>query len=411
MAKILPLNGKMVGKVGGIVYAVNHGIQTMRAAAESVSNPSTPAQVQSRAKLKLLSQLSASIQSVIAIARDGLKTARNQFTQVNYQYTSFDGDTADIELADIQLTKSNTGLPGFIVDRSSGTAIHVELEESALEMVKRVVYVVLKRNSANVVVPFASVVCNEAGVDGLFPAELPYTAEAISIHAYGIDDRSEVATAKFGDLVAPSAETVAKVIATRTLKASDYALTQTRGLYLAVGETTGETSGIARVRLSIQMVSNSGNPVAGLGTVSGAGSYEAGSHVTLRATAIGENTFLGWRATPTGEIISSAESMLVTVNEAATYYAVFAAPSTEKRVILEYADGGTSAMGSLSGSGAYEPDTQVSVQATPNAGYSFNGWYDGPNSGTANQLSTESPYRFTMGDSNITLYAAFGSME
>lgn len=404
MAIVNPVTGKMRGKIAGMVYAVTHGVNTVRAAAENVSNPSTPAQVAARAKMKLLSQLSANIESVIAIPRDGIKTPRNLFTSSNYKYTGYDQAQATIELADVQLTKSAVGLAGFTADRSSGTKIDVHLEEDMSMKFQKIVYVVLKRNSSNVVEPFASVVASDAGADGEFPASLPYTGDAISVHAYGINERTAQARIAFGNLTAPSAESVAKVVTSKQLKSSDYQLSETRGVYMAAGETATETTGTARVRIQVVMVNANGGEVSTLGSVSGAGSYDVGAAVALTATPAQDARFVGWRESAAGENISTSATLNVTAEEAKTYYAVFA-PIAATRVVSLGRTSGAQNLGTLSGGGSYEVGDTVTVDVSGVSGNQFFGWYDGSDIGTASKVSQNKQYSFEMPDHDVSLYA------
>lgn len=404
MAIVNPVTGKIRGKIAGMVYAVTHGVNTVRAAAENVSNPSTPAQVASRAKMKLLSQLSANIESVIAIPRDGIKTPRNLFTSSNYKYTGYDQQQATIELADVQLTKSAVGLAGFTADRSSGTKIDVHLEEDMSMKFQKIVYVILKRNSSNVVEPFTSVVASDAGADGEFPASLPYTGDAISVHAYGINERTAQARIAFGNLTAPSAESVAKVVTSKQLKSTDYQLSETRGVYMAAGETATETTGTARVRIQVVMVNANGGEVSTLGSVSGAGNYDVGAAVALTATPAQDARFVGWRESATGENISTSATLNVTAEEAKTYYAVFA-PIAATRVVSLGRTSGAQNLGTLSGGGSYEVGDTVTVDVSGVSGNQFFGWYDGSDIGTATKVSQNKQYSFEMPDHDVSLYA------
>lgn len=296
MAKINPINGKMAGKIGGIMYQINHGMQIVKEKPLVVANPNTNAQVQVRAKLKLLSQLSSALAPVIAIKRDGILTPRNQFTSRNYGYVTIADNVASMPIEDVQLTKGSIGLAGLIVERDA-EKISVQLAEDSHNAVARVVYIVLQRTSAGGVMPAASVVQSVAGADGLFAAELPLVEGLITVHAYGIRDNNAQATAAFGNMSVPSADAVAKVIASRNVKASDYSLTETRGIELADGSTSGE-SGNTRFSVALSAQAIGGN-FSTSPALTGAGRYEEGAAVVATAPAtaqIGGNTapFVGW---------------------------------------------------------------------------------------------------------------------
>lgn len=296
MAKINPINGKMAGKVGGIMYQINHGLQIVKEKPLVVANPNTNAQVQVRAKLKLLSQLSSALAPVIAIKRDGIKTPRNQFTSRNYNFVTVADNIASMPIEDVQLTKGSIGLAGIVVERDS-TKISVQLTEDMHTSVARVVYIVLQRTSAGGVVPAASMVQSIAGSDGLFAAELPLVEGLITVHAYGIRDNNAQATAAFGNLSVPSADAVAQVIASRNVKASDYSLTETRGVELTDGSTSAETGD---TRFSVALSAHAeGGSFSSSPALTGAGRFEEGAEVTVTAPAqaqIDGNTapFDGW---------------------------------------------------------------------------------------------------------------------
>lgn len=285
MAKVTQLAGVAVGKVGAIVYSIRGGEQIARQYQPNVSNPNTEAQVASRAKLKLLSQLSASLADVIAIPRRGSVTARNIFTKINYAITTFANEAAQVATADIQLTDSSRGLSGIVVERTAA-AINVQLESAA--SVDKVVYVCVKRLDSGQIMPVASRVAT-AGNDDLFAATLPLVEGDITVHAYGIVEKSAAARASFGNYSLMSASDIAKVVAGRTLSAADVAFTETRGVALADGDSEGTAGGRKSVSVSY---ANSSTSI--MGSFTGNRSYAPGSQVTLVATASAGYAFRGW---------------------------------------------------------------------------------------------------------------------
>lgn len=296
MAKINPINGKMAGKIGGVMYQINHGLQIVKEKPLVVANPNTNAQVQVRAKLKLLSQLSSALAPVIAIKRDGILTPRNQFTSRNYGFVTVADNIASMPIEDVQLTKGAIGLAGIVVERDA-TKISVELTEDMHTSINRVVYIVLQRTSAGGVTPAASIVQSVAGADGLFAAELPLVEGLITVHAYGIRDNSAQASAAFGNMSVPSADAVAQVIASRNVKSSDFSLTETRGVELLAGDSSAETG---NTRFSVALSAHAeGGSFSTSPALTGAGRYEEGAEVTVTAPAsaqIDGNTapFEGW---------------------------------------------------------------------------------------------------------------------
>ena len=116
MAKIYGLFGSMTGKVADVVMSVRNGEQIARKYQPIVTNPNTPAQVEARAKLKLMSQLSAVMASVIAIPRKGNVSSRNGFVKKNYQSLTYASQQADIALANVQLTDSVVAMPSIVIN-------------------------------------------------------------------------------------------------------------------------------------------------------------------------------------------------------------------------------------------------------------------------------------------------------
>lgn len=246
MAKVYGLTGKANGKFGNAVFRIRYGQQVMSQYNPVVANPRTQAQVDARSKLKLVSQLSAVLAQVIAMPRIGAITARNRFTKVNYPFAGVSAGLARIDLPEVQLTDSARRMPAFTVTRDSGNSIDASLLQA--EAFSRVVYVIVAKDSKGLLRVFDSMVVNNSapGVANTFPAKMRYTSEAIVVYAYGITDLNEKASATFGDLNSPTAESIARIIATRVLNYNDAIPTATNGAYLEVGTnnaTAAQTGG------------------------------------------------------------------------------------------------------------------------------------------------------------------------
>lgn len=238
MAKIYGLFGSMTGKLADTVMAVRNGEQLARKYQPVVFNPSTPAQIAVRAKMKLLSQLSAVVAPAIAIPRVGSSSSRNLFTKKNYQLTTFTNNQADISLANVQLTDSVVGLPAVEVSRE-GSTVSAVLRYPAPEL-DRVVYVALVKNPDNTL-RFVSSSVVQKGDTPTFPSDVAATSLPVVVYAYGIRLNNENARAKFGNLEAETAETVAKLIVTSTLTSSDITLTETKGVENAPSNAKGSS--------------------------------------------------------------------------------------------------------------------------------------------------------------------------
>lgn len=109
MAKIYGLFGAMTGRVADVVMAVNRGQQVVRKYQPVVANPSTSAQVGQRAKMKLASQLAATLAPELGgFKRDGAVSSRNLFIKdlFNRSALTYTNMVANVNLDDIALTTS-----------------------------------------------------------------------------------------------------------------------------------------------------------------------------------------------------------------------------------------------------------------------------------------------------------------
>jgi len=140
-------------------------------------------------------------------------------------------------------------------------------------------------------------------------------------------------------------------------------------------------------------VSVSANPFAG-GNVNGGGLFNAGTPVTVTATANAGFTFEKW--TDGGVQVSTLANYTFTLNSNKTLVANFTA--IQYNVSLSAIP---SAGGNVTGGGLFNAGTPVTVTATANAGYTFEEWTDG-----GVQISTSANYTFTL-NSNKTLVANF----
>ena len=282
MAKLVGLLSKAKGSVGGTTFLINHGVQIAKAKIQQMSNPSTPAQVASRARLKLLSQLSANVADFIAIRREALVTARNAFVRANYGFSQMIEGVAQMDLANMQFTKSSVGMVGFSVTRASGYGLPVQLAENVFGVWDKVVWIVCKRLSDGRVqvaeskvveiteeLPSGATVMQDPGVD-------------CTIHVYGIKELTERGKMAFSNLAVSDAGAVASVVTSGELRTSDVQLSETRGLYLSSSAASAETTG-AGVHVSLDFRYNYAIDNVQL---QGGGDYSFGSIVTITAPAV-----------------------------------------------------------------------------------------------------------------------------
>ena len=253
--KLTGITGTGSGKLGSAVFSVSAGEQVVRQYQPIVTNPSTSAQVDNRAKLKLLSQLSAVMADVIAIPRQGALSPRNIFVSENYPLATAENGVANINLAGVSLTKAGMQIPAVVAERDGDTAINVALAAKADQLVARVIYIAFYRNNVGELQLLDSAVVETAGAEGTFPYVFPYMSQDVIVYAYGIFDKNSKATAKFGNYGVENGTQVASLIADRKVSESDYLITKTQGVVLA-GETTAD---FVSVRANNVAIANTGS--------------------------------------------------------------------------------------------------------------------------------------------------------
>lgn len=230
--KLSGISGKGSGRIGSSVYAVSGGVQVVRQYNPNVNNPSTPAQVVQRSRLKLASQIAAAMADVIAIPKSGLVSSRNAFMKRNFDLFVGSEDGATCQYAKLQLTGSAIGLPAVNAEKSDAQTLSVELASSATAVASRVIYNVFAKTTEQQLMKIASRVVTDAGENGTFPLEVTTSATELVVYAYGMRDMSSTASAKYGNYHVQSGEDIAKLVANRKLSAADYNFTQTQGFDL-----------------------------------------------------------------------------------------------------------------------------------------------------------------------------------
>lgn len=260
------LTGTGSGKLGSSVFSVTAGKQIVRQYQPVVTNPSTQTQVNNRARLKLISQLSAVMGDVIAIPRKGNISSRNLFVSDNYHVTEAINGVATVDLSAIGLTRGGINIPYVNAVRVDTTSIDVELADSAAKIVTRVVYVMFYRNRSGELQLADSAVIETAGADGKFPFSFGYIAQDVVVYAYGIFDKNTKASAKFGDYGVETGTQVASLISDRKVSDKDYLISKTQGIFL-VGETTIEVTSCKVGTTSIAASGTTNVPYQSFGNV------------------------------------------------------------------------------------------------------------------------------------------------
>ena len=315
MAKQTSLFGKISGKIGSVVFSTSGGETISREYNPHVSNPNTPAQVNQRARMKLMSQLSAALSPVIAMTKEGLVSKRNKFTKRNFDACYVSDGTAQITYENVQLTEGNTALPAL--NASAGLAtdsmtISVGLTDNPTATINRVVYCLFRKTNEGKLEYVDSVIIStrNSSVSQLyFYGGFANVAIAeYVIFAYGMSDTSERATAAYGNLNVVTASDIAKLVATRSISYNDFQFTQTRAITLDANghAVVPETAG--NVRVYVTAVGNGG-------TVTGGGSFPIGTEVTVVATPNSGYSFKRWIYNGTLLVASTKASYTFKANQ------------------------------------------------------------------------------------------------
>lgn len=324
MGKVTSLYGKTTGKIGSIVFATSGGETIAREYNPHVANPNTQAQINQRARMKLMSQLSAALSPVLALQKDGLVSRRNKFVSRNFDACYALNGEAQITYENVQLTEGNTSLPalngsGEVGELSMTLLLGLNTEPSA--SISRVVYCIFRKTAEGKLEYVSSQIIStrvNREIVGIF---YPLETEVANgfeyvVFAYGMSDTSERASAEYGNLNVVTASDLARLIATRSISYQDYQFTQTRAITIASNGTAvqPETSGNLRVYVTA---------LGQGGTVSGGGSYAPGASVTVTATPANGYVFRNWIKNGTSQVVSTANPYTFNVQEQTDLVATF----------------------------------------------------------------------------------------
>jgi uncharacterized repeat protein (TIGR02543 family) len=164
---------------------------------------------------------------------------------------------------------------------------------------------------------------------------------------------------------------------------------------IAVSTPTLGVFALGAASLTNHTIAATADPSNG-GVITGAGSYVAGSSVTLTAAASAGFFFTNW--TENAAVVSTSPAFTFLAAADRTLVANFAAAGSGK--VISTASTPT-AGGTTSGDGEYELNARATVSATPNPGYKFSKWL--VNGAT---VSSSKDYTFTV-TGNLTLVAKF----
>ena len=330
MGKVTSLYGKTTGKIGSIVFSTSGGETIAREYNPHVANPNTQAQVDQRARMKLMSQLSACLSPVIAMTKEGLVSKRNKFVKRNFANSYASQGVAQISYENVQLTEGNAPLPQIVGTISSVQGVEVAycgFNDAPSANLSRVVWCLfIKTDQGNLQLVESHIVSTKWDDDKgvYFPVEWDLldadptngASDNYVIYAYGMSDTSERASAMYGNLNVSSASDLARLIATRSINFTDYLFSQTRGASWNRGEKNISAVEAGKARVFVTALGNNG-------TVSGGGTFDIGSQVTVVATPANGYTFRNWLYNGTANIASTSASYTFTLNEQTDLIAVF----------------------------------------------------------------------------------------
>lgn len=410
MAKVTSLLGGLRGKASNMVFAKTGGSVIMREYNPSVSNPNTVAQVGQRSKFKLMSQLSAALADAIVIPKNGLVSARNRFMQINIGSCVEVSGVAQVTYENLQLSEGNMGLPGIYVNRQEANNAIIELNEAASQNITRVIYWVFKKSSDELLTPVLSAIVSIPGDDYKFRISgLTLTGEIV-VFAYGMRDLNAAATAKYGSYNVATGEDIARLVANRSISASDYKFTKTRGTTLFAGDDESVPVGENQVRIYATATAG--------GSVSGAGVKTIGDQVTLVATpSDASHRFVKWIANGDAQetALSTNANWTFTASVALDVIAVFEAYTPADPILT--ITNGTSATVDISCDGHAHVQSGDEIPAGTRVHISVSG-YGGSFSAQINgqniQLTNEDDVlegSFVMPSTNSTLVFDDGSLE
>lgn len=323
MGKVTSLYGKTTGKIGSIVFSTSGGETIAREYNPHVANPNTQAQIDQRARMKLMSQLSAALSPVIVMQKEGLVSKRNKFVKRNFDACYALEGEAQITYENVQLTEGNTSLPaisaGGDVDKNT-LEISGHLSQDPTATISRVIYCIFKKtNEGKLEYVKSQIQTQRHPVSPNYSFDFEFAGLPIAeyvIFAYGMSDTSERATAQYGNLNVVTASDLARLVATRAISFQDYQFTQTRAITIQSDGTAVQPESSGNLRVYVTALGQGG-------TVTGGGSFAPGASCTVTATAATGYTFRAWLKNGTSQVVSTANPYTFNVQEQTDLIAAF----------------------------------------------------------------------------------------
>lgn len=235
MAKINAIFGKGTGKVGPLVLQINGGEQIMKEKPARVNNPNTPAQIEQRAKLKLMSQLAAALGGYLAFQKVGLKSARNQFISKNFPLCSYANNQATVDLEKLQLTAGSAFLPELNRTAAQGGGQEISLMQPAAEDIQSVRYILCKVNDDSQLSVIGSQLVTTPGDQRHFEFTTPLPNGKYVVYGYGIKAGAGKITTSYDNYEVDAGGSDAYLDVNALAKVAAGNLTKTSGLAATIG--------------------------------------------------------------------------------------------------------------------------------------------------------------------------------
>lgn len=228
-------NAVKTGRVGASVFRINRGVTVESQYQPNVANPSTPPQVEQRAKMKLASQVAAALANEVKpFGRDKMASSRNLFIRdlFNREAISYSNSTATLDTAQVRLTTSRldmiTGLS--VTGIQDGASVVGRVTPDYVGRVMGIRIVALKAHEVPGSDPDIIVSNNMTvvPVDGAFSATLTFRRqEAATVLAYAYIPENEAAVLRYENIMAGTGDAVVSLETVRKEMASGliYSLT------------------------------------------------------------------------------------------------------------------------------------------------------------------------------------------
>lgn len=236
--KLYGLFGKGSGKLGSSVFAISSGEQIVREYNPVVENPNTPAQVEQRAKFKLLSQLATDMAKALAFKKEGLVSARNKFIAFNMKAVAYKAPTASVNLTALSVTGGSRYFGAVNITRKEGnTGFNFTFQRVNYANIKSIVVAAFIRQEENRLRFHDSVVFTKNNDVFVPEREMDNSTDDLVFFAYGIIPSGESANINYkGYLVNADERSVALSYASAMITSGAIVTETTVELVAGTGE-------------------------------------------------------------------------------------------------------------------------------------------------------------------------------